>query len=95
MLGYMEQTVAHAITKALTAVGTVKPKYPFITATKSALVYVAYHLKGKLHKLIVSMLHLPKPLRRYGDGEQPAQSRITCTTVVILSRKCFVIVGGG
>jgi len=47
MLGYMEQTVALAITKALTAVGTAKPKYPFVSATKSALIYAAYHLKGK------------------------------------------------
>jgi len=48
MLGYMEQTVALAITKALTAVGMAKPKYPFITTTKSALIYVAFHLKGQL-----------------------------------------------
>jgi len=48
MLGYLEQTVSTSITKALTAVGNVKPKYPFMNATQSALVYVAYHLKGKL-----------------------------------------------
>ena len=47
MLGYMEQTVAAAITKALTAVGNFKPKYPFISATRSSMLYVAYHLKGK------------------------------------------------
>jgi adenylate/nucleoside-diphosphate kinase len=46
MLGYMEQTVALAITKALTAVGMAKPKYPFINTTKSALIYVAFHLKA-------------------------------------------------
>ncbi|ELT97134.1 hypothetical protein CAPTEDRAFT_218532 [Capitella teleta] len=46
MLGYMEQTVAATITKSLTAVGNFKPKYPFLTPTRSALVYVAYNLKA-------------------------------------------------
>ena len=46
MLGYMEQSVATALTKALTAVGCFKPKYPFVDAKKSALLYIAYHLKG-------------------------------------------------
>ncbi|EDO38691.1 predicted protein [Nematostella vectensis] len=46
MLGYMEQTVSTAITKALTEVGCVKPKYPYLDAKRSALLYVAYHLKA-------------------------------------------------
>ena len=49
MLGYMEQTVAQGITKALTAAGNFKPKYPFLTPSRSALVYVAFHLKGKFN----------------------------------------------
>lgn len=46
MLGYMEQAVSAAIINALSAVGARKPKYPFLNSTKSALLYVAYHLKG-------------------------------------------------
>lgn len=46
MLGYMEQSVATPIINSLTDVGCYKPKYPFLTATQSALVYVALHLKG-------------------------------------------------
>lgn len=44
----MTQGVSEAIIKAMTAVGCLKPKYPFITIQKSALIYVALYLKGEL-----------------------------------------------
>ena len=47
MLGYMEQGVAAALIAALTATGNFKPKYPFVSSSRSALLYVAYHLKGE------------------------------------------------
>lgn len=45
-LGFMEQAVATPLIRALVAVGNCKPKYPFLTVTRSALLYVAYHLKA-------------------------------------------------
>jgi adenylate/nucleoside-diphosphate kinase len=47
MTGYLEQTVADLLKKGLTAVGNYKPKFPFLSPSKSALLYIAYYLKGK------------------------------------------------
>ncbi len=46
MMGYLEQTVADLLKKALFEAGNFKPKFPFLTPTRSALLYVAYYLKG-------------------------------------------------
>ena len=44
--GYLEQTVADLIKRSLNEVGNYKPKFPFISPSRSALLYVAYYLKG-------------------------------------------------
>ena len=56
MLGYMEQTASTALIKALTACGNSKPKYPFLSSSRSALFYIAYHLKGRYCVMLKIMI---------------------------------------
>uniref|UniRef100_A0A8C4TXD1 Adenylate kinase 9 n=1 Tax=Falco tinnunculus TaxID=100819 RepID=A0A8C4TXD1_FALTI len=46
LAGYLEQGVATSLIKALNEVGCLKPKDPFLSVKKTALLFVAYHLKG-------------------------------------------------
>eukprot|EP00003_Mantamonas_plastica_P000708 TRINITY_DN1054_c0_g2_i3.p1 TRINITY_DN1054_c0_g2~~TRINITY_DN1054_c0_g2_i3.p1 ORF type:complete len:1599 (+),score=647.91 TRINITY_DN1054_c0_g2_i3:968-5764(+) len=45
-LGYLEQAVANAVIQALTDVGKIRPKYPFLSVEESALKYIALNLKA-------------------------------------------------
>lgn len=46
IIGYLEQTVADAITEAVTAVSKAKPKYPYKSLKESASEFIALYLKG-------------------------------------------------
>ena len=48
MTGFLEQTVSELVKKALNEVGNYKPKFPFLSPTRSSLLYLAYYLKGML-----------------------------------------------
>ena len=45
-VGYLEQSVADAVTAALTKVGVMKPKYPLLDSARSGLIALALELRA-------------------------------------------------
>ena len=48
LLGFLEQTVADTLIVSLSALGNLKPKFPHMSASRAAIVYLALYLKGAL-----------------------------------------------
>ena len=48
IVGYLEQTVASVLNRALTAVGKQRPKHPNRSSEQSASEYLALYLKGTM-----------------------------------------------
>ncbi|KAM6280202.1 adenylate kinase 9 [Porphyrio hochstetteri] len=46
LAGYLEQAIATSLIKALNEVGSLKPKFPFLSVERTALLFVACHLKA-------------------------------------------------
>lgn len=63
--GYLEQTVAYVLRNALAMCSKFRPKYPFLTPERSALVYMALQLKGESAWQLSAFLLLLNKLRQH------------------------------
>ncbi|XP_053469806.1 adenylate kinase 9 isoform X2 [Ictalurus furcatus] len=66
-LGYLEQGVAKAIIKGMTELGNLKPKFPYLSMKRSAIHYLALHLKAYNKTSSYTQKKYKKKLAQYED----------------------------
>ncbi|XP_060721057.1 adenylate kinase 9 [Tachysurus vachellii] len=70
MLGYLEQGVARAIIRGLTELGNLKPKFPYLSVKKSAVLYLVLYLKAYKRTSTYTQKMYKKKLLQYEDDCQ-------------------------
>ncbi|KAM9443969.1 adenylate kinase 9-like [Clarias gariepinus] len=67
ILGYLEQGVAKAIIKGMTELGKLKPKFPYLSIRRSAVHYLALHLKAHNSRSTYTQNKYKKKLVQYEE----------------------------
>ncbi|KAG7316817.1 hypothetical protein KOW79_020358 [Hemibagrus wyckioides] len=70
ILGYLEQGVARAIIKGLTELGNLKPKFPYLSMKRSAILYLVLHLKAYNRTSTYTQKRYKKKLVQFEDDCQ-------------------------
>ncbi|KAF7690035.1 adenylate kinase 9 isoform X1 [Silurus meridionalis] len=69
ILGYLEQGVARAIIKGMTELGNLKPKFPYLSVRRSAILYLVLYLKAYNGTSRSSQMYKKKLIQYQDDCE--------------------------